>query len=832
MASSLAMRTLLPRISSSLELTARDVQFAVRLLIKDRRFTIAAVLALGLGIGVNNSVFTLVNTALIRDLPFERPEELVLLRSVTNQGAGRRGMSARELAEYRAALTTFAGLGASLDATMAIAEEERAPERARGTFVSANLFPLLGRAPVLGRSFRPEDDRPGAPAVVVLGDSLWRTRYGADPGIVGRTIRVNDVPATVVGVMPPGFKYPLIAQLWQPLSAAPAPPPGTAAPANLAVIGRLAPGADRSAARTDLDRIAVRLAAAHPDTNAGVTISVEGLLDGLRQGTRSILLTLMAAVGFVLLTACANLAALLLSRAAHRTREIAIRLSLGATRWRIVRQLLIECVIIAGLAGVLGVALSGYGTRLIAVGFNVIDPGATAVDTTPYWVDLSMNRSAYLFVGMIALCSTFTFGLLPALHLSRTDVLVALKDGASGLGSAGARRWTSGLIIGQLALTMTLVTATALLWRNFIATTRAEVVIETSDLITARFTLTAPRFDAARRHRFFRDLTDRLTAAPPVSDATLAASTPFEPAASRLVSIEGRLAPAGQPLPAVGVVVTDDGYFRTLRLPIVRGRALTDETSLTGAAQAVVNQQFASTFFPEGEAIGQRLRLSENAVDRSAITLTIVGIARTIPALARGAADRPIVYVPWQAVPEPPTSMTVIARTTNLAASVVTLRETLRTTDAGVPLFGIEPMDAALARMGYPQRLLGTWFSLLAVIAVVLAVVGLYATTAHGVASRTKEIGVRMALGARAGQVLMLFMRQAIWRLGLGLLIGLGGALALGHLLSSFLVRVSARDPLTLTAVAILLALIGIAASFVPAARATRIEPTGALRGE
>jgi predicted permease len=434
MAFSPAMRSLRSRISSSLELTARDIQFAVRLLIKDRRFTITAVLALGLGIGVNNSVFTLVNTALIRDLPFERPGELVVLRSVINQGAGRRGLSQRELAEYRGSASTFTGLAASLDGPMTIGDDERAPERARGTFVSADLFPLLGRAPVLGRSFRPDDDRPGAPSVVVLGESLWRNRYASDPGIVGRPIRVNDTPATVIGVMPRGFKYPTIAQLWQPLAASPTPLSGPRAASNLTVIGRLAAGVDRTAAQRELDRIAARLAQAYPDTNAGVTVAAEGLLEGLRQANRGLLSTLMGAVGFVLLTACANLAALLLARAATRSSEIAIRLSLGATRWRIVRQLLIECVIIAVIASGVGLAVSAYGTGMLAVGFNIVDPGAAAEDTTPYWVDLTMNRSAYFFVGSIALFSTFAFGLLPALQLSRTELGLGL-GGALALGS-------------------------------------------------------------------------------------------------------------------------------------------------------------------------------------------------------------------------------------------------------------------------------------------------------------------------------------------------------------------------------------------------------------
>jgi predicted permease len=666
---------------------------------------------------------------------------------------------------------------------------------------------------------------------VVLGDSLWRNRYGADPRIVGRTVRVNDVPATVIGVMPPRFKYPMITQLWQPLSAAPAPTSGRPPAGNLNVIGRLAPGADRNATRGELDRIAVRLAALYPDTNAGVTVSVEGLLDGLRQGTRPILLTLMGAVAFVLLMACANLAALLLARATSRAREIAIRLSLGATRWRVVRQLLIECVLIAVMAGGVGVAVSGAGAGLLAVGFNIIDPGAAVADTTPYWVDLSMNRAAYLFVGLIALLSTFAFGLVPALHLSRTNVLGTLKDGGNGgSGSVAARRWTGGLIVGQLALTMTLLAATTLLWRNFVATTHADVIIDTADLLTARFTLPAPSYDAARRQQFLRELTDRLASAPTLAGVTMATSSPFEPMGSRLLSIDGRRSPANEPLPEVGFLPTDQHYFGALRLPIVRGRALTAEDSAAGVAGAVVNQHFASSFFPDAEVIGRRIRLGENAADDRSPWLTIVGVAQTIPSLARGAGDRPVVYAPWQAFAEPPPAVTIIARAPTFVTAVATMRETVRAIDASVPLFGIEPIEASIARIGYGHRLLGTWFGLLAAIAVVLAVVGLYATTAHGVATRAQEIGVRMALGAGESQVLMLFMRQAMWRIALGLVLGLGGALALGGLLSSFLVRVSARDPLTLAGVAILLAAVGIITSLAPAARATRIEPMNAMR--
>jgi predicted permease len=488
-----------------------------------------------------------------------------------------------------------------------------------------------------------------------------------------------------------------------------------------------------------------------------------------------------------------------------------------------------ECALIAAMAAMVGLALSGYGARLLAVGFNIIDPGAAPEDTTPYWVNLTMNHSAYFFVGVIALVSTFAFGLVPALQLSRTDVIATLKDNArSASGSPSARRWTAGLMVGQLALTMILLSATALLWRNFIAATNADV-IETSDLVTARFTLPLPKYDPARRQQLLHQYSTRIAASGAVGAATLATSTPFEPPATRLLSIEGRPAPANEPLPTVGVVQTDGQFFSTVKLPIVRGRAF---SGTAGTTEVVINERLAALFFADGDAIGRRIRLIETPGETASRSLTIAGIARAMPVLGRGVPDRLIVYLPWDAFPESPRTLTVIARGSVRSAVVSTLREELRTLDPGVPLFGVEPLAAAVARTAYPQRLLGTWFGLLAAIALVLAVVGLYATTAYGVVRRTQEIGVRMALGARTAQVFLLFMRQAIWRITLGLTIGLGGALGLGRLLSSFLERTGPRDPLTLTAVAVLLAGAGATASLLPALRAARIDPADALRAE
>jgi putative ABC transport system permease protein len=808
----------------------QDLRFAVRLLAKDRRFTIAAVVALALGIGVNNSVFTLINTALIRKLPFEEPDRLLTLRTL-NQKTGRAGgFSYAEYIDYRNAVTSLTALAASVNSTLSIGEPGRAPERVHGAFVSANVFSILGRSPFLGRSLTAEDEQPGSPAVVILSESLWRNRYGSDPAIVGRMVLVDDVPATVVGVMPRGFKYPLITQVWQPLRSWTGLASDRRSARSLTFIGRLRNGVGVADARADLEGIARQLAQSYPATNADIGLAIEGLLDGMRQVNRPILMTIMGAVGLVLLTACANIAILLLARSASRSREIAVRVSLGATRWRIVRQLLAECVLLSVMASILGAVLSTYGAQTLGAGFNVVDPGAAAEDTTPYWVDLTMNRSAYVFVGLAGLFSTFAFGLVPALHLARTNIVTALKDGSAGTGFLRAQRWTSGLIVVQLAFAVALVAAAGLLWRSFVTTTRADLVVETADIVTARFTLPAAKYGAERRTQFLRELDERVHAASSLAAVTIASSTPFDPQPSRIVSIEGHPLPPGEAA-SIGYIVTDHAYFETLRHPIVRGRAFRDGDDGAGGERAIVNERFVRALLPEGDPIGTRIRVSDrSAPDRPSPWFTIVGVARTIPGLGRGLDTRPIVYVPMRTDPEPPATMTLMARGSSVSTVASILREELRAMDASVPLYGLETLETAVGRAGYPQRLLGTWFGLLAAIALVLASVGVYATTAHSVTRRTQEIGVRLALGAPAARILSLFMRRAAVHLAIGLALGAGGALVLGRLLSGFLVNTSPRDAATLTTVIVLLAVVALVASYLPARRATRVDPMVSLR--
>jgi putative ABC transport system permease protein len=814
----------------------QDVTFAVRMLLKDRRFTIAAVLALGLAIGVNNSVFTLINTALIRELPFDRADRLVSINVPGPRGPS--GVSYPDLLDWRASASAFEALAGTMNSVMNLSETDRPPDRFRGTYVSANTFKLLRTTPILGRDFMPDDDRPGAPPVAIIGFGVWQDRYGGDRGVIGRSVRVNDVPATIIGVMPQGFSYPMINQLWQPLSVAPALAKPRRDARNLGVIGRLADGADLARAQTDLATIAAQLARDYPDTNKDTRPVVGWMRDSHTRFGLSMLMTFMGAVVLVLLIACANLANLLLARSTSRAREIAIRASLGATRWRIVRQLLLECAFIAALAGVLGAVFSIYGAQTIAVGFDIIEPGAPPGSTRPFWVNTSMDGSILAFIGLLAVFATFACGLIPALQISRTDVNDVLKDGSRTGGSgAKARRLAGVFVVAEIALTLMLLGAAGLLWRGFIERYQADPVIDTSNLISMRIGLPVTTYATPEaRRRFYDALDQRLVGLPGVAASTITNQPPLEfGAPSRDLVLDGQVVEPGQTLPTVALIQTGQRFFETIRLPLVRGRAFTALDGGVGHETAIVDERFVSTFVPNGEALGQRIQLtSQNPQQAASPWLTIVGVVPRLPHSGPPELARPVVYVAMPAIPlQGPAAILIRAQSRSQMTPVIAaLREAVAGLDAGLPLYAVQTVDAILERGRYPTRLVGTWFGIIALIAVVLAAVGLYALTAHAVAQRMQEIGIRMALGAQPAEVLWLFMRRASVQLAIGIALGLAGMLAAGKLLQSYLVDVGPRDPLTLSIVAGLLIVVALVSSVMPARRATRVDPVVALRCE
>ena len=811
----------------------QDVKYAMRLLMKDKWFTLVASTALALGIGVNATVFTFVNAVLIRGLPFDEPDRIM---SVFTRDARNRelGVSYLDFEDWRASTRSFSGLAAFEGATMNVSDEGKAPERFQGPYVSTNAFSLIGERPLIGRDFLLEDGRPGAPPVVMLGNGIWKNRYGSDPAVIGRSVKVNEVPATVIGVMPEGFRFPSNADLWMPLAHVPRIAEQKRDMRILDVFGRLADGVTIEQAQAELTALAANLALEYPATNKDVTAAVVSYNDRVNGGAiRLVFLALMGAVAFVLLIACANVANLLLARSAARTREMSVRVSLGATRARIVRQLLVESILLALISGVLGLALASIGIRLF--------DAATQDVGKPYWIQFTMDWRVFSFFAAVCLGTGVIFGLAPALHVSKTDVNEVLKEGGgrSGSGGSRARRWTSALIIAELALTLVLLSGAGLMMRSFLNLYRMDIGVDTSHLLTMRLALPDQKYPTPEQRRAFYDqLDERLAGISGIEAATIVTNMPMGGAAQRLLAIDGREPAAGQQAPTVSQVAIGSRHFETLGLRLARGRMFNEVDGTAGHETAIVNQAFAAMHFGNEDPIGRRIRLTPDGPARpdtpAPISATIVGVAPIVRHRLQNIQDgtpEPVAYVPLRS--QAPIGAFLMIRAQGDAASLTALlREEVRTLDPDLPLFSILTMDQQIAQQRWPYRIFGTMFAIFALIAVVLSAVGLYAVTAYSVAQRTQEIGVRMALGAQASQVWWLILKRGLVQLAIALPIGLAGAVGVGKLLASLLIQTGSGDVATLGFIAALMIVVSIAACLWPARRATRLDPVAALRDE
>jgi putative ABC transport system permease protein len=808
----------------------QDVRYAIRLLVKDKWFTLVAAIALALGIGVNNTVFTFVNAVLIRGLPFDDPDRIMSLgtRDARNRD---RGLSYLEFQDWRDGTKAFTGMAAFSGQTMNVSDEGRAPERFGGPYISGNAFRLIGERPILGRDFLPEDDRPGAAPVVILGNGVWKNRYGSDPNVIGRTVKINELPMTVIGVMPEGFKFPVNADLWIPVVHLAGLAQQKRDARNFEVFARLAPGVTIAQAQAELKPIADRLAHDFPETNKDVKPTVMTFNDRYNGGQiKLIFLTLMGAVGFVLLIACANVANLLLARSANRAREISVRVSLGATRFRIVRQLLVESVLLALVSGVLGFGLSIIGIRLFDAA--VADVGK------PYWIKFTLDGRVFAFLAAICLGTGFVFGLAPALHVSKTDINEVLKEGGRSGSGLRARRWTSTLIIVELALTLVLLAGAGYMVRSFIVLYQRDVGTETSHLLTMRLQLPNRKYPTPEQRRdFYKRLDDRLSALGNVKASTITTNPPMGGGNPRLLAVEGREPAPGEQPQTVTQVMIGPRYFETVGLTMVRGRSFNDVDGTPGQANAIVNQRFVAMHFPNEDPIGRRIRLTNDGpgpvgASPTPTVVTIVGISPTVRQRNfQEVLPDPVVYLPLRSEP-PPFAMLMIRTPGDPSALTPAVREEVRVIDPDLPLFGIMTLDAALAQGRWMFQVIGTMFATFAFIALALSAVGLYAVTAYSVSQRTQEIGVRMALGAQAAQVWWLILRGTIIQLVVGLTLGIAGGFGVGKLLSSVLVQSNARDAVTLSSIAVLLTIVSIVACFWPARKATRLDPVCALRYE
>ena len=803
----------------------QDVRFAVRLLRRNRGFAVTAVLVLGLGIGVNNMLFAILNAHTIRGLPIRQVDRVVYVSTLDDRNADR-GVSYPDFDDLKRRAQRAMDLAAFTTAPVTVSGDGHAAERIEGAFVTADAFALIGVQPLLGRGFSPEDDKPGAPAVVLLSHGAWKSRYGGDPAALGRSILVNGAPAAVIGVVPDRSGFPSTSELWLPLWQSPGLAAQTRNVRTLRVFGRIRDGIPFDAARGEIEAIADRLALEHPETNTRVRARVVPINERfLGRLTDPAWLAFMTAGCLVVLISCANVANLMLARSVQRTREIAIRASLGAARRRVVRQLLIESAVLATLGGTLGLCVSIVGARLFR--------SAIPENTLPYWLDYSMDVRVVAALVSVSIGTLFVFALLPAIHTSKTDISRVLKDSArTGTERRAAQRWTTAFLAAEFGLAVVLFSQLALSFHIARPPLPSDLAIDTRDVLTAAITLPREAYATPQqRTEFYRRLDERLRSIPGVSSMSAASVLPLQGATEARLELQGVAQGGGASQRAVWTVAVGPRYFETLDMTISRGRRFTDEDGTPGQPNAIVNERFARLFFEGQNPIGQRIAIRpQDAGVSTPSQLTIVGVAPDIRQRPLPDPD-PIVYLPYRASPQ--AAAVVLVRGRIEPKPLATLvRSEVAALDANVPLFRMRTLSQAVRDAEWNGRLSHMLILVLTAIAVGLSTVGLYAVTAHMVSQRTHEIGVRMALGARPGQVVRIIARRVVLQLAIGFALGTLFTILWDSTFSSGRPALRAADPRTLIVVAGMLAAVACIACFVPARRAMRLDPVAAIRHE
>jgi predicted permease len=809
----------------------QDLRFALRLLVKERWFSAVAITALALGIGLNATVFTLVNAVLIRGLPFRDSQDLYMLSWQAKRG--RSNVSYPEFTEWRDQSRVFAGLGGWIGNNMTISDDRGLPEQARGTFLTANSFAVVGQQPLLGRDFGPQDERRGTDRAVIIGYGLWRNRYGGDSQVIGKLTRVNGEPAVIVGVMPEGMMFPQNSEIWAVFI--PTAQQERRTWRGLNVFGRVRPGVSRREAVAELSTIAGRIRSQYPKDYEELTgASIETFNERFNGGPiRGIFLAMMGAVAFVLLIACANVANLLLSRSASRAREVAVRLALGATRWRVVRQLLVESVLLGAVGGLLGLGIAIFGVR--AFDRAVTDTGK------PYWIQFTIDYTVVGFLAAICLLTGILFGLAPALHVSRTNVHGVLKEGGRGTAGGGRVRWLTGtMVVVEVALTLVLLVGAGLMIRSFLNLYRMDVGMRTEGLLAMQLQLAGDKYQKPEARRAFYDrLQPRLSAVPGAEHVTLTTSIPPFGAGRRPVEFDGRPTPKIDDAPTVGTVTISPSFFDVAGVSVVRGRGFTDADGRPGAENVVINEHMVSEHFKGEDPIGKRFRFMQpppapgEPPAAPPVWRTVIGVVPTIRhSQLQDGESLAVAYLPLRQ--DPPGFASVMVRSSVSPPALLTaVRKEVQAVDPDQPVFNLRTMEQMMQQQMWPYRVFGTLFAIFASIGLLLSAVGLYAVMAYSVTQRTQEIGVRMALGAQGNQVTWMVLKRGLVQLALGLTFGLAGGYFAGRALPSrILVQTTATDPWTFAAITVLLGFVAMTACIVPARRAMRVDPLVALREE
>jgi predicted permease len=804
-----------------LDTLAQDARFAGRLLGRERGFALAVSGVLALGIGLSNMQFAILNAHTIRGLPIPDADRVLYLSTLDGRGRDR-GLSFPEFRDWQDRAGSFASMAAFTAAPVVIDEDgERAPDRFRAIFLSATAFQLVGARPLLGRDFRGDDDRPGAPAVAILDEGAWESRYGRDPAVLGRGIRLDGVPATIVGVMRRESGFPATADVWVPLSQLPGLAAQVREAPHLKAIGRLRDGTAIAAARTEIDGIVSRLVVDHPPADGKlrarvVPVNVQFLG---RTGDPS-WIAFMAAGLLVVLISSANAANLMLGRSLGRAREIAVRVSLGASRRRIVGQLLMEGAVLAALAASGGLAVAMLGVRLFR--------SAIPTEALPYWIDYSTDRRVLAALIAVSASTVFIFALLPALHASKTDPNAVLKEGGHPGVERGRRRWTTAFLAAEVGLAVVFLAQFVMNVRTSQPDAPTDAIVSSRDVLTSALALPPRAYDTPeRRAAFYSQLVDRISALPAVTSASLASAAPRLGAEERRLEIAGRARRPEAPSSVWTVAVTPH-YFDTLGLPLVRGRDFAPADGGPGAPHAIVNERFVELFLAGRESIGQRIGLGSKDASDALAWLTIVGVS---PSVRHRNAPRPdpIVYLPF--IAQPPPAATLMVRS-SVPADMLTplLRSEVRQLDRNLPLYLTRTMAQLVYETEWVGRLSSNLFLTLTLIAVILSSAGLYAVTSYSVSLRAREIGVRVALGARPREIVRLVARRVALQLALGFAAGLALTRMWDWTFPSDRANITASDPRSLLGVAAILAAVAVIACALPARRAARLDPTDAIR--
>jgi putative ABC transport system permease protein len=802
----------------------QDLRYAFRTLRLNLGFTVVAATCLALAIGVNTMVFSVVDGLLLQPLPFSDPDRLIRLNEANPPlGIRRTGVSYANLRDWRErsrAFTTIAGVSTR---SMAIADRGD-PERYDGAAISWELFSTLGVAPALGRDFVPADDRPGAEPVLLLSDELWRVRYAADRSVIGRSVLVNGRPHTIVGIMPPDFEFPMFQKLWVPLAPLVQDEPRDRR--TLMTVARLASGVSLDAAQEEMKAVTAGLAREFPDTNDRWTAAARPIKDDfIPDDVRLMVLTMMGAVTLVLVIACANVANLMLARAAARRREISIRAAIGAGRFRIARQLLTEAVMIALVAVPPGIAIAYAGNALI---WRAIPP-----DDIPYLIQWDISITVLLYTIGLALVTGMLFGLAPALQTARLDLQGALKEGGRGTGGVGPKsRLKSALVICEVALALVLLVGASLFVRSFLNLRNADTGFDTSQLMTLRLYMSGDAYASEESRAQRIDEIVRAVESLPGVEATVASNlVPLSGGGGggRLV-IDGRTWPAGEE-PFFGFTAVTPGFLKTLNVPLTRGRDFIESEGRSKQPVAIINETMAARFWPNEDPVGRQFRLKDPLITDS---FTIIGIARDIRhfQVSPGDEETAQAYVPYPYAPTQNTGFTIRVASGNPAAITAAVRQEVRRIDSGIPLFATRTMEE-VKQLGSWQFGLFSWmFTAFGVIALLLAVTGVYGLLAYAVSQRTQEIGVRIALGAARRDVVRLIVSQGLWLAAMGIVVGIVASFGVTRVIGSMLYNITPTDPVTFVGASLFLITVAAIASYIPTRRATAVDPLVALRSE